>query len=144
MILRGQVPENQLEFDLEIETIARRNRSKKRKVKLSKLEEMRLNAYQSSKLYKECAKAYYDKRILKRSFHPGQSVLLFNSRLKLFPEKLKSKWSGPFLVKQVEPYGAVQLENPESQRSWTVNGQRLKHYLGGEIERLTTVIHLSD
>jgi len=96
---------------------------------------MRLNAYQSSKLYKECAKFYHYKRILKRSFYPSQFVLLFNSRL-------KSKWSGPFFVKQVKPYGAVELEDPESQRSWIVNGQRLKHYLCSEIERLTTVIHL--
>jgi len=71
-------------------------------------------------------------------------VLLLNLRLKLFPAKLKSKWSGPFLVKQVKPYGVVEFEDPKSQRSWTVNGQRLKHYLHGEIERLATMIHLSD
>jgi len=64
---------------------------KKRKVQLSELEEIRLNAYQSSKLYKKRAKVYHDKRILKRSFYPGQSVSLFNSRLRLFPGKLKSK-----------------------------------------------------
>jgi len=116
----------------------------KRKVQLSELEEMRLNAYQSSKLYKERAKVYHDRRILKRSFYPGQSVLLFNSRLRLFPGKLKSKWSGPFRVKQVLPYGAVEVEDPQTQRSWTVNGQRLKHYFGGEFDKLVTVIQLKD
>jgi len=35
--------------------------------------------------------------------------------------------------KQVNSYGTVKLEDPESHRSWTINGQRLKHYLGGEI-----------
>jgi len=80
---------------------------------LQELEEMRLNAYESSKLYKGNMKAYHDKKILKREFYPGQSVLLFNSRLTLFPGKLKSKWSGPFLVKDVKPYGAIELEDPE-------------------------------
>ncbi|XP_068477007.1 uncharacterized protein [Phaseolus vulgaris] len=52
----------------------------------------RLNAYSSSKLYKERTKKYHDKKIVERNFYPGQSVLLINSRLKLFPGKLKSKW----------------------------------------------------
>ena len=111
------------------------------------LEEMRLNAYENSKSYKERVKMYHDRKLLKKEFQPGQQVLLFNSRLKLFPGKLKSKWSGPFTIKEVKPYGAIELMDPSSedpQRSWVVNGQRLKHYLGGEVERLTTVIHLDD
>jgi len=105
----------------------------KRKLQLQELEEMRLSAYESSKLYKERMKAYHDNKILKREFYPSQFVLLFNSRLRLFPRKLKSKWSGPFLVKHVKPYGAIELEDPESKRSWVVNGQRLKPYFGGEM-----------
>jgi len=104
---------------------------------------MRLNAYQSSRLHKERVKAYHDKKLLKMSFQPRQLVLLFNSRLRLFPGKLKSKWSAPFVVKQVKPYGAVEIEDAKTQRSWMVNGQRLKHYKGGEIERLITVMTLS-
>jgi len=95
---------------------------------------MRLNAYESSKLYKEKVKAYHDKKLLKKNFRPGQQVLLFNSRLKLFPGKLKSKWSGPFTIKEVKPYRAVELFDPQSEtqdRSWTVNGQRLKLYHDG-------------
>jgi len=83
---------------------------------------MRLNAYQSSRLYKESIKNYHYKKLLKRSFESGQRVLLFNSRLKLFPGKLKSTWSGPFVVKQVKPYGAVEIEDAKTQRSWMVNG----------------------
>jgi len=116
----------------------------KRKLLLQELEEMRLSAYKSSKFYKEKMKAYHDKKILKREFYPSQSVLLFNSRLRLFPGKLKSKWSGPFLVKDVKPYGAIELEDPESKRIWVVNGQRLKPYLGGEIDRLATIIQLDE
>ena len=41
----------------------------------------------------------------------GDLVLLFNSRLRLFPGKIKSKWTGPYLVTQLFPQGAVELEN---------------------------------
>ena len=78
------------------------------------LEEIRLNAYESSKLYKQKVKAYYDIKLLKNNFQSGQQVLLFNSRLKLFPGKLKSKWSGPFTLKEVKPYGAVELMDLQS------------------------------
>ena len=64
-------------------------------------------------------------------------------RLKLFPGKLKSKWSGPFTIKEVMPYGAVELFDPHSSTpdtSWVVNGQRLKLYHGGSINRLNTII----
>ncbi|PHT46148.1 hypothetical protein CQW23_15306 [Capsicum baccatum] len=38
-------------------------------------------------------------------------VLLFNSRLKLFPGKLRSKWSGPYKISQVYSSGVVELED---------------------------------
>jgi hypothetical protein len=61
----------------------------RRKVQMHELEEMRNQAYESSKIYKERLKKYHDKKIIQRQFMPGQLVLLFNSRLKLFPGKLK-------------------------------------------------------
>jgi len=88
-----------------------------RKIQLQELEEMRLNAYQSSRLYKERVKAYHDKKLLKRNFEPGELVLLFNSRLKLFPGKLKSRWLCPFVVKHVKPYGAIEIEDAKTQKS---------------------------
>ncbi|XP_052736574.1 uncharacterized protein LOC128197812 [Vigna angularis] len=121
--------------------------AEKRKLQLQELEEMRLTAYDNSKNYKEKVKLYHDKKLLKREFQPGQQVLLFNSRFKILQGKLKSKWSGPFIIKEVKPHGAIELVNPaadDPNRSWVVNGQRLKQYLGGEIQRLTTIIHLSD
>jgi len=118
--------------------------AEKRMLQLNELEEMRLNAYNSSRLYKESVKAYHDKKLLEREFHPGQLVLLFNSRLRLFLRKLKSRWSGPFVVKQVKPHGVVEIEDAKSKRSWLVNGQRLKHYKGGEVQGFIVVITLSD
>jgi len=118
--------------------------AEQRKIQLQELEEMRLNAYQSSRLYKKQVKAYHDKKLLKRSFEPGKLVLLFNSRLKLFPGKLKSRWAGPFVVKQVKPYHAIEIEDAKTQKSWLVNGQRLKHYKGGEVEKLISMITLEE
>ena len=59
-------------------------------------------------------------------------VLLYNSRLKLFQGKLKSRWSGPYIVIVVTPSGAVTLIS-DLGNEFKVNGQRLKHYLGSII-----------
>ena len=100
----------------------------KRILDLHALEEMRLNAYENARIYKERTKRAHDKRIAKREFKEGDLVLLFNSRLRLFPGKLKSRWSGPFEVRKVYPFGAVDICNNES-GVFKVNGQRLKHYI---------------
>ena len=117
-------------------------REKKRKLQLHQLDELRLHAYESSRLYKERMKLYHDRKLVKKNFQPGQYVLLFNSRLRLFPGKLKSKWSRPFRVKDIRPYGAVEIEDPVRKESWVVNGQRLKLYLGGDVEWLASIVTL--
>ena len=72
-------------------------------------------------------KKYHDNKIEKREFMVVDLVLLLNSRLRLFPVKLKSKWTGPYLVTQLFPHGAVELESKEGVRL-KVNGQRIKIY----------------
>ncbi|XP_071912275.1 uncharacterized protein [Coffea arabica] len=103
----------------------------KRMLELSELEESRLISYENAKIYKERVKFWHDKHILPKHFEEGQKVLLFNSRLKLFPGKLKSRWSGPFEVVSMFPYGAVEIKG-ENGAPFKVNGQRLKLYLAGE------------
>lgn len=71
-------------------------------------------------------------------------VLLFNSKLRLFPKELKSKWLGPFQIKEVKPYGELELEDPVFKVTCTVNGQRVKIYLGGGVGRLAIIIPLKD
>ena len=66
-----------------------------------------------------------------KSLSRVNGVLLFNSRLKLFPGKLKSRWSGPFIVTQVFPYGGAKIIHPKK-GTFKVNTQRLMLYLGGE------------
>jgi hypothetical protein len=56
-------------------------------------------------------------------------VLLYNSRLHLFPGKLRSRWTGPYFVKTAYPYGAVDIEDPKNGNIFKVNGQRLKPFL---------------
>ena len=97
---------------------------------MNELEELRNEAYDNARIYKEKTKKWHDQRILRREFKVGELVLLYNSRLRLFPGKLKSKWSGPYTVIAVTPFGAVTLR-ANSGNEFKVNGQRLKHYHGG-------------
>ena len=70
-------------------------------------------------------------------------VLLFNSRLKLFPGKLRSRWSGPFKVMKVYPYGAIDI-GTEATGTFKLNGSGLKHYLAGEPIEGKVSYNLSD
>ena len=73
----------------------------KRLLQLHELDEFRLDAYENTRIYKERTKRWHDKHLVKREFQVGQKVLLYNSRLKLFLGKLRSRWSGPFEIVQV-------------------------------------------
>ncbi|GKC57631.1 reverse transcriptase domain-containing protein [Tanacetum coccineum] len=94
--------------------------------------QLRDQAYENSLIYKEKTKRIHDAKIKNRVFNVGDQVLLFNSRLKIFSGKLKSRWSGPFTIVQVFPYGTVELSQ-NSGPNFKVNGHRLKHYFGGDI-----------
>ncbi|XP_047259926.1 uncharacterized protein LOC124892760 [Capsicum annuum] len=96
---------------------------------LNEMDEFRLNAYERESLYKEKMKEYHDQRIMHRSIQKGDLVLLFNSKLKLFPGKLKYKWSGPFMVNQVYSSGVVELESKDG-GVFKVNDQRVELYIG--------------
>ncbi|CAN6562541.1 unnamed protein product [Malus baccata var. baccata] len=78
-----------------------------RKLQLNKLEEVRNEAYENSRIYKEKMKAFHDRMIRSKTFSIGQKVLLFNSRLRLFP---------------------FQIQSLKTQQEFKVNGHRLKPY----------------
>nr|GEW18055.1 reverse transcriptase domain-containing protein [Tanacetum cinerariifolium] len=84
-----------------------------RKLQLNELSELRDQAYENSLIYKERTKKLHDEKITNRIFNVGDQVLLFNSRLKIFSSKLKSRWSGPFIISEIYPYGTAKLVHPD-------------------------------
>nr|GEZ07252.1 reverse transcriptase domain-containing protein [Tanacetum cinerariifolium] len=77
----------------------------------------------------------HDSKIKNRVFNVGDRVLLFNSRLKIFSGKLKTRWSGPFTIAKVFPYGTVELSQANG-TNFKVNGHRIKHYFEGDVSQL--------
>ena len=103
--------------------------TKLRLFQINEMDEFRYNAYESATLYKENMKYYHDSKILKRDFQPKDLVLLYNSRLKFFPGKLKSRWSDPFEIVSVSPNGSViEVKTKDGTQTFKVNVQRVKHY----------------
>ncbi|RDY14439.1 hypothetical protein CR513_00482, partial [Mucuna pruriens] len=72
--------------------------SQERKLQLQELEELCLETYEISRIYKQKVKQVHDNRILRKEFRVGQKVLLFHSLLKLIVGKLRSRWDGPFVI----------------------------------------------
>jgi len=72
---------------------------------------------------------FHDKHVLQKEFSLGIKVLLYDSKLHLFPGKLSSRWMGPYIVSHVFPYGVVEIQYQESGAKFKVNGQRLKQLL---------------
>nr|GFA23191.1 reverse transcriptase domain-containing protein [Tanacetum cinerariifolium] len=98
---------------------------------LNELNELRDQAYENSLIYKERTKKLHDEKIKNHIFNVGDQVLLFNSRLKIFLGKLKSRWSGPFTIFEIYPYGTAKLIHLDG-CNFKVNCHRLKHYHGGD------------
>nr|GEX59446.1 reverse transcriptase domain-containing protein [Tanacetum cinerariifolium] len=103
----------------------------RRKLQLNELSELHDQAYENSLIYKDRTKKLHDAKIKNRIFNVGDQVLLFNSRHKMFSRKLKSRWSGPFTIAEVYPYGTTKLVHTDGS-NFKVNCHRLKHYHGGD------------
>ena len=93
----------------------------KRLLQIYELEELRNEAYDNARIHKDKTKKWYDQKIMRKEFKVGERVLLYNSRLKLFLGKLNSRWSGPYIVVAVTPFGAVTLKT-NSREEFKVNG----------------------
>lgn len=99
-----------------------------RKLQLQELEEIRNDVYENAKIYKDKTKSLHDQMITRKEFHVGDKVLLYHSRLKLFPGKLRSRWIGPFVVSNVFSYGTVEITSLETNNILKVNGHSLKPF----------------
>ncbi|XP_042950185.1 uncharacterized protein LOC122282293 [Carya illinoinensis] len=87
-----------------------------RKLQLQELEEIRNDAYEGARIYKKKMKASHDKMISRNEFKVGQKVLLYHSRLRLFP---------------------VEIQSLATSKVFKVNGHRLKlFYEGFQVENV--------
>ncbi|XP_016747406.1 uncharacterized protein [Gossypium hirsutum] len=91
---------------------------KARKLDIQELEEIRNDAYENARIYKDKTKLFHDKRIAQKHLLVGQKVLLYNSVLKLFPE------------------------SEQSGKRFVVNGQRLKPFYENFQAHMVEKIHL--
>ena len=101
----------------------------KRCLDLNEMEELRNDAYINSKVVKQRMKRWHDQLISNKEFQNGQRVLLYDSRLHIFPRKLKSRWTGLFIIHQVHLNGLVELLNSNNKDSFKVNGHHLKPFM---------------
>ncbi|RVW81296.1 Retrovirus-related Pol polyprotein from transposon 17.6 [Vitis vinifera] len=101
----------------------------KRFLDLNEMEELRNNAYINSKVAKQRMKKWHDQLISNKEFQEGQRVLMYDTRLHIFPGKLKSRWIGPFIIHRVYSNGVVELLNSNGKDSFRVNGYRLKPFM---------------
>jgi len=115
-----------------------------RKLQLQELEEIRNDAYENVRIYIEKTKNLHDRMLTRKEFNVRDKVLLYHSRLKLFPGKLCSCWIGPFVVSNVFPYGAVEITSLDNNKVLKVNGHRLKPFYEGWTTELTVSVELAE
>ena len=100
----------------------------KRMLEIDELEELRNDTCFNSKISKDKQKKWHDQLITRKTFNQGDQVLLYDSKLHLFLGKLKSRWTGPFIIHQAYLNGSVDLLNAKDKKVFKVNGQRVKPY----------------
>ncbi|GKF37064.1 reverse transcriptase domain-containing protein, partial [Tanacetum coccineum] len=114
--------------------------AKKCFMELNELIELRDEAYENNRIYKEQTKKWHDSRLRGE----GDKVLIFNSKFKMQSGKLKLKWYGPCVVKTMHPFGTIEIIDKNGV-SFKVNGHRLKKYHDGyNIVEEKKVVELDD
>ncbi|KAL8530472.1 hypothetical protein ACS0TY_007494 [Phlomoides rotata] len=89
------------------------------------------NFFENLEIEDKKTKAFHDARISKKNFTVGQKVLLHHSKLKLFPDKLRSRWLGPHVITKNFAHGAVEIQSLKTTKSFKVNDHQLKEYREG-------------
>jgi len=114
-----------------------------RNLQLQELEEIRKDAYENARIYKEKTKSLHDRMITRKEFYVRDKVLVYHLYLKLFLRKLRSRWIGPFVISNVFSYGAFEITSLETNKVLKVNGHRLKTFYNGWTTELTTSVELA-
>ncbi|XP_027109065.1 uncharacterized protein [Coffea arabica] len=115
-----------------------------RKFQLQELEKLRNETYENSTIYKEKTRIFHDQQVARKSFIIGQKVLLYQSHLKLFRGKLRSRWIDPFVVTNVFHFGAMEIQSMKTDKQFIVNGHRFKPYYEGFSMEKVELINLED
>ena len=96
---------------------------KERLLQIQELQKLRNESYQNVEIYKAKNKAFHDKHINRKTFHVHDKVWLYNSCLKLFPGKFRSRWDGPYEILEVYNNGSVLILDPNTKKflqgKWT-------------------------
>ncbi|XP_028755654.1 uncharacterized protein LOC114715017 [Neltuma alba] len=103
---------------------------KERLFQPQEIDEMRPEAYDNSRMYKENCRAIHDSSILRKSFKLGDRVLKFIAQFKFRDEKLKERWDGPYTITKVLGYGAFELKDKKDGTTHLANGHLLKLFCG--------------
>ena len=61
----------------------------------------------------------------------------------LHPGKLRTRWTGPFIIAQIFEHGAIEVYNPNDHSIFKVNEQRLKPYFEIEVKDVE-VVYMAD
>ncbi|XP_028798803.1 uncharacterized protein LOC114754198 [Neltuma alba] len=96
-----------------------------RKLQIQELEELCLEGYENSCLYKERTKILHDKGILRKVFQEGDKVLLYKARFK--QGKLHARWDGPFVVLKAHNFGMIEILDEQTGHVHKVNRHLIKH-----------------
>ncbi|KAF7841462.1 uncharacterized protein G2W53_003760 [Senna tora] len=96
--------------------------------------------YYSAKIYKNKTQGFYDQEIFRQQFVLGQKVFLDDSELSLFPSKLQSKWTNPFVITDVYSHDVVEIKSLHTGQIF--KGLRRGHAQGFIKPDATSAIHL--
>ena len=77
---------------------------------LNKLEEDRSTAIYHQEVQKQQQKAWHDWNLKKKNISTGDTVLLYDSKIKGKPKKLCTTWMGPYLVEEINVNESVRLK----------------------------------
>ncbi|GJW05438.1 reverse transcriptase domain-containing protein [Tanacetum coccineum] len=103
------------------------------------LKKINLDLYAAEK---HRTKRWHNAKIMDKEFQEGEEVLVFNSRLKLFLGKLRTRWYGPYTVSKVYLYGTFEACGKNGV-GFKVNGHRLKKYHGTDMNDTNETLYFA-
>jgi hypothetical protein len=96
---------------------------------LEKLNETRAQAYLNTIAMQNQRKSFYDSKLIPKTLHENDLVLLYDSRFQKFLRKFKIRWFGLYCILKTYENGSMELQDFDGKIHTTrYNGNRLKLY----------------